>query len=586
MALYFNDQLILEISQNNDIVDVISQYVKLKKNGSRYLGLCPFHKEKTPSFTVSPDKQLFHCFGCGAGGTVINFVMKAENLDFIDGVKFLAEKARIAIPDDNFKNDKIEFYEKKQNILEINKKAARFFYDNLKSEEGKSAYNYLINRKISENTQVAFGLGYSKNSYNSLLNFLTEQGYKEEDIFEAGLIQKSDKGYYDKFRNRLMFPIFDTRNNIIGFGGRVLDDSKPKYLNSPETIVFNKSQNLYALNFAKNSTSSEFIIVEGYMDVISLHQNGFINAVASLGTAFTQEQAKLIKKYKSKVIVSYDSDDAGISATVRAIEILANEEIKIKVLTLRNGKDPDEFINNFGANAFEKELSNSKNYIEFKIDLLKNKFNLEVLDEKIEFINEIAKIFAQIENEVEREVYILKISNETSISADSIIKEVKKSFYKKNKTENTKRQVITAKSLNIPKNASSSLLNKSEKMLLHLIISDNKAYKNILNTDSFNFSDDFHQMLFNDILEIKKSGREVDGFLLITKYPNEYASEITAILDINTVFDDNDKAFYEIIKTIEKEKNKLNIKNSLKDNNIEEIAKHLTKIQNYNKPLN
>ncbi len=339
--MLYSEELISEVIGANDIVDVIGMYTALKKSGRGFVGLCPFHSEKTPSFHVSPDKQLYHCFGCGEGGTVLTFVMKAENLDFVEGLKFLADRARIALPEPEANENADRLFKKKQRLISANTYAAKFFYHCLAaSPEGAQARAYLKERAIAPKTAASFGLGFAPPGRNALINHLKSMGYSESELVDFGLATVRDNQFVDKFRNRVMFPIIDVRGNVIGFGGRVMDDSKPKYLNSPETAAFNKRLNLFALNFAKNKKSDALILVEGYMDVISLHQVGINNAVATLGTALTEEQARLIARYAKDVVLCYDTDEAGVKATMRAIEIFSKTDVRVKVLSLSGAKTP------------------------------------------------------------------------------------------------------------------------------------------------------------------------------------------------------------------------------------------------------
>lgn len=423
MANIINDDIIEKVHDSSDLVNIVSEYLSLKKTGSNYIGLCPFHNEKTPSFTVSETKQLFHCFGCGEGGDVISFIMKIENLSFVEAVKFLADRQGIPLGESKKIDKKI--ISEKEKIYRINKEAARFYYYNLINNE--KPLRYLENRNINKKVLNQFGLGYAKNSWDSIYKHLKGKGYNEEYIEKAGLIgrRKDNTGYYDKFRNRLMFPIIDTKGRIIGFGGRVLDNSMPKYVNSQDTLVFTKGNNLYGLNLVKKySDRKRIILVEGYMDVISLFNNGINYSVASLGTAFTQNQAKLLKRYGKEVYICYDSDKAGTNATVRVLEILTKEGVKPKVIVLPPGQDPDDFINANGLKEFEKLLDKTLNYVEYKIFINKQKYDLSDIEGKIKFTKEIAKTLGDLKSPIEKDVYIDKISEETGISKEAIQKEI------------------------------------------------------------------------------------------------------------------------------------------------------------------
>ncbi len=423
MTGHINDEIIEKVRDATDIVDIISDYVQLKRAGENYVGLCPFHNEKTPSFTVSHTKQFFHCFGCGEGGDALAFIIKKENLSFPEAVKFLANKLGITVEDESPKNDKLS--EERNRGYEINKDVARFFFNNLiKAEE---PLNYLYKRKISNKVIKQFGLGYSLNKWDSLHKYLKTRGYKDEEVEKLGLIGKrtGNDGYYDKFRNRIMFPIIDPRGRVIGFGGRVLDDSMPKYLNSQETIIFNKGNHLYGLNLVnKFSDRKRIVLVEGYMDVISLFSKGINYAVASLGTAFTERQARLLKRYGENVYICYDSDQAGINATNKAIQVLLKEGIEPKIVILGKYKDPDDFLKENTIETFENRLNEAFNHIDYRIHINKRKYNINEAEGKIKFTIEIAKIIKELKSPIEKDVYVDKISKEMNISKEAIQKEV------------------------------------------------------------------------------------------------------------------------------------------------------------------
>lgn len=412
------EHIIEKIKEQNDIVDVISESVRLKKTGKSYKGLCPFHGEKTPSFNVSSEKQFFKCFGCGEAGNVISFIMKYKNLSYIEAIKYLAERANITIEETN-ETSKIR--DNKEIFYTINKEVGRYFFNNLQNtkNEGKS---YFMRRGISEATIRKFGLGYARDGWNNIRDYLKSRGYNENMIEKAGVIIRSEKNrsYYDRFRNRVMFPVFDYKGRVIAFGGRVLDDSKPKYLNSPETPVFNKGNNLYGLNFAiKDNNLRTLVIVEGYMDVISLHQYGITNVVASLGTALTVNQARLLKRYADKIIISYDADLAGQMATLRGLEILRANNFDVRVLTVPNGKDPDEFIRANGKDAFLKLMDNAIPLIDYRINKAKEGINFKKREDVIKYSKNVMEILADLDS-VEKDVYVKKISEETSIKEDAL----------------------------------------------------------------------------------------------------------------------------------------------------------------------
>ncbi len=424
--MFYSEEVLADVRMGNDIVDVIGEYVKLKKSGANYFGLCPFHNEKTPSFSVSPEKQIYRCFGCGAGGNVFRFIEQKENLTFPETVEYLAKRINYALPENNSKAD-VYKREIKQQLWDIHKEAARFYYECLNADMGAEARAYLDKRGVQPNIRKKFGLGYSPNEWNKLNEHLLELGFDQEMILKSGLVNGSNSGrYYDKFRNRLMFPIIDVYGHIIGFGGRQLRDNKEeaKYLNSPDTEIFNKSFNPYNLNFARQANRREFILVEGYMDVISLYQAGFKNAIAALGTAFNQNHASVIKKYTQNIIVLFDSDDAGENAVLRALPVLREAGISARVLQVKNAKDPDEFIKAYGAEAFAKLLSTAMNSTMFRIENVKKKYSLDNIDDKIALTNDIVEILAQTENPLELELYIRDVSEQIGVSAEAIMGEV------------------------------------------------------------------------------------------------------------------------------------------------------------------
>lgn len=419
--MYYPEEVIEEIRMKNDIVDVVSGYVKLQKKGSSYFGLCPFHNEKSPSFSVSPGKQIYYCFGCGAGGNVISFVMQYENYTFQEAVKFLAKKAGIQLPEAEYSEETRKKENKRARLLQVNKEAATYFFHQLRSENGRAGWQYLKKRELSDETIRKFGLGFANMTSNDLVKFLKSKGYEDEVIRDAGLATFDEKfGFHDKFWNRVMFPIQDINHRVIGFGGRVMGDGKPKYLNSPETLVFDKSRNLYGLNIARTARKNQIILCEGYMDVITMHQAGFSQAVASLGTAFTEGQASLLKRYTDEVILSYDSDGAGVTAALRAISILKEAGMTGRVLNLEPYKDPDEFIKNCGQEAFQKRLDGAENTFFFEIRMLQKDYNMQDPESKTKFYREIARKLCGFSEEVERENYIQAVAQRYQISVENL----------------------------------------------------------------------------------------------------------------------------------------------------------------------
>lgn len=425
--MYYSDEIIEEVRQKNDIVDVISGYVRLQKKGSSYFGLCPFHNEKSPSFSVSRDKQMYYCFGCGAGGNVFTFIMEYENYSFTEALSYLAERAGVTLPKEEYSKEAKIKADLKAQLLEINKLAAKYYYAQLKAPQGKTAYDYLKNRELSDETITGFGLGYSNKYSDDLYKYLKMKGYSDDIIFKAGLISVDERhGAYDKFWNRVMFPIMDANNRVIGFGGRVMGDAKPKYLNSPETPVFDKSRNLYGLNKARTSRKPYFLLCEGYMDVISLHQAGFTNAIASLGTAVTSGHASLIKRYVKEVFLTYDNDEAGTKAALRAVPILKEAGISAKVVRMDPYKDPDEFIKNLGAEAYEERISKAKNGFMFSLEILERDYDMNSPEGKTEFHREAARKLTTFEEEIERNNYIEAVAKRYHIGYEDLRKLVAK----------------------------------------------------------------------------------------------------------------------------------------------------------------
>ena len=472
--MYYPDELIEEIRTRNDIVDVISGYVRLQKKGSSYFGLCPFHNEKSPSFSVSRQKQMYYCFGCGAGGNVFTFLMEYENFSFMEAVKFLADRAGIKLPEAEYSKEAKEKADLKASILEVNKKAARYYYIQLKSERGGKAYAYLRDRGLSDDTIKAFGLGYSNVFSDDLYKYLRGEGYSEELIRQAGLINTDEKkGVYDKFWNRVIFPIMDVNSRVIGFGGRVMGDAKPKYLNSPETVVFDKSRNLYGLNRARTTRKPYFLLCEGYMDVISLHQAGFTNAVASLGTALTPGHASLIKRYVQEVYLTYDSDDAGTRAALRAIPILREAGIQARIIRMEPYKDPDEFIKNLGAEAFEERIRQARNGFMFSLEVLEKDYDLGTPEGKTAFFQEAARRLGRFEEEIERNNYIEAVAEKYHTGFEELRKLVTKMAVREGLARPAER----------PKTAGGREkedgIRKSQKILLTWLVSDERVFRQI-----------------------------------------------------------------------------------------------------------
>ncbi|MDO4743732.1 MAG: DNA primase, partial [bacterium] len=547
-------------------MDYISKSVRLKRAGSTYKGLCPFHKEKTPSFSVSPDKQLFYCFGCGKGGTVINYVMQQENLDFVEAVKLLAEKCGMELPEDDRRTNENNL-KKRQTIYKINSVSGRFFYDKLFEPCGATARDYINRRQMVQSTVNRFGLGYAPDG-NLLLKHLREQGFTDDEIVDSGVVGKSENGdIYDRFRNRLMFPIIDIRKNIVGFGGRVLDDSKPKYLNSPETNAFNKSYNLFGLNLAKNSGEDYLILVEGYMDVIQLHQHGINTAIATLGTALTPEQARIIKRHKSEVIIAYDSDEAGQKATQRAIELLNEEDLRVRVLTMTGSKDPDEYIKTNGVGAFRKLIADSQEQIEYKIMKLKSKYNLDDISQKSEYVNLAAKEFISIKSPVEQELYVKKISAETGVSAESIFAEMARlrAIVDKNRDIGNFRSQSAIRTSNSG-DLQQTRCKNAQKLVLNIMCFNKKQAEYIMENLSESDFDEEATRIFSAIKAIRQSGAEPDARIIVSSMPD--VALAAEILHDDKNIDDPEKAARQSVEIILNYNKTKKLRNALKNDNM------------------
>ena len=577
MALHFSEDYLQELIDKNDIVDYISKSVRLKRAGSTYKGLCPFHKEKTPSFSVSPDKQLFYCFGCGKGGTVINFVMQQENLDFVESVKLLAEKCGMELPQDDYRTNENNL-KKRQNIYKINSIAGRFFYDRLFEPAGSAARDYIEKRQMVQSTVNRFGLGYAPDG-NALLKYLREQGFTDDEIVESGVVGKSENGdIYDRFRNRLMFPIIDIRKNIIGFGGRVLDDSKPKYLNSPETIAFNKSYNLFGLNIAKNTNEEFLLLVEGYMDVIQLHQQGINMAIATLGTALTPEQARIIKRYKNEVVIAYDSDEAGQKATQRAIELLNEEGLRVRVLTMAGSKDPDEYIKANGVGAFRRLITDSQEQIEYKLEKLKSRYNLNDIGQKSEYVTLAAKEFITIKSPVEQELYVKKISAETGVSAESIFAEMARL-----KSINDKaREISNFKSQSVVRTAKPADLQlarckSAQKMVLNIMCYNKRQAEYIIDSLTEEDFDEEIRSIFSAIKTTRLNGAEPDARIIVSSMPD--VALAAEILHDDKNIDDPEKAARQSVEIILNYNKSKKLQNALKNDTMSSDDK-LNQIKN------
>lgn len=494
--MYYPEELVEEVRLKNDIVDVISGYVKLRKKGSSYFGLCPFHNEKSPSFSVSRQKQMYYCFGCGAGGNVFTFLMEYENYSFTEALRVLAERAGVELPKMEYSKEAKAKADQRTILLEINKLAAKYFYAQLKSEQGRTAYTYLKNRELSDETIVAFGLGYSNKYSDDLYRYLKTKGYSDEMLILAGLVSADEKhGAHDKFWNRVMFPIMDANNRVIGFGGRVMGDGKPKYLNSPETPVFDKSRNLYGLHRARTSRKSYFLICEGYMDVIALHQAGFTNAVASLGTALTPGHASLMKRYVNEVYLTYDSDEAGTRAALRAVPILKEAGISTRVIRMDPYKDPDEFIKHLGAEAFEERIRQAGNGFMFGLKILEREYDMASPEGKTGFMREASGRLAEFDEEIERSNYIEAVAKTYHVSTEELRKLVIKTAVQKGMAKPTEKPKAVP---NRHKGKEDGIL-RSQRILLTWMLESREIFAQIKRYIS---ADDFTEPLYHIVAQI------------------------------------------------------------------------------------
>ena len=554
MARY-SEEILNEVRQSNDIVDVISQYVHLKRSGRNYFGLCPFHNEKSPSFSVSPDKQIFHCFGCGVGGNVITFVSQIEGLNFVETVQMLAERANIQLPtlQDNGDTQREILKDK---VYKVNEFTAEYYHQNLYKPQAKMAQEYVKKRQLTNETLKSFRIGFS-GKFDELYQELKKQGFQEQEILESGLVNKNERGQYiDRYRNRLMFPICDARGRVIAFGGRVLDDSKPKYINSPENVVYSKGRHLFGLNVAKKGDTKKILIVEGYMDVISLHQRGITNVVASLGTALTEQQGWLLRKNSEQIILSFDSDEAGIKAKLRSIEILQNMGCDLRVLQLEGAKDPDEYILKYGNMRFQNAVDKAFSVVEFKVKILKKELNLENTNDKIKFLNEIAKLISKVDNTMEREVYIEKIAKEYDISKEAIYAEVNKLTYKNDKTEKVlerPKPVVTQKKIETKE--VSDAIKRRENTIISILLTGDLSIFEIINQNikPDDFQDEINKEIAKKLYEeFEKGNSNING--IIDTLSQEQQNQITEIMTEDYEIEDLEKAIDDIIQAYKRDK--------------------------------
>ncbi|OKZ73397.1 MAG: DNA primase [Clostridium sp. 26_22] len=554
MARY-SDEVINDVRQSNDIVDVISQYVHLKRSGRNFFGLCPFHNEKSPSFSVSPDKQIFHCFGCGVGGNVFSFITQIEGINFVEAVQMLAERANIQLPtlQDNGDSQREEL---KAKVYKVNEFTAEFYHQNLYKPQAKIAQEYVKKRQLSNETLKSFKIGFS-GKFDELYQELKKQGFGEKEILESGLVNKNERGQYiDRYRNRLMFPICDARGKVIAFGGRVLDDSKPKYINSPENVVYSKGRNLFGLNVAKKGDLKRILIVEGYMDVISLHQRGITNVVAPLGTALTEQQGWLLRKNSEQIILSFDSDEAGLKAKLRALDILQNMGCDLRILQMEGAKDPDEYIIKYGNARFNNLVDKALSIIEFKVKILKKDLNLENTNDKIKFLNEIAKLISNVNNTIEREVYIEKIAKEYDISKEAIYAEVNKLTYKNVKTEKVleKPKPVVTHIKREEKVISEAVKRRENTVIALLLMGDLNIFEILRqNIKVEDFQDEVNKKIAQKLYEeFEKGNSNINA--IIDNLEQDEQNQITMIMSEDYEITDIEKAIDDVVQAYEREK--------------------------------
>ena len=527
--MYYAEDVIEEVRSRNDIVSVISEYVKLQRKGSSYFGLCPFHNEKSPSFSVSPDKQMYYCFGCGAGGNVFTFIQEYENYSFPEAMKFLAERAGITLPEKEYSQEERRAQDLRTRILNVNKMAAKYYYYQLRTENGRQAMEYLKNRCLSDETIRSFGLGYSNKYSNDLYLYLKKQGVSDELLRESGLMNVDErKGMYDKFWNRVIFPIMDVNNRVIGFGGRVMGDGKPKYLNSPETAVFDKSRNLYGLNVARTARKKSMLVCEGYMDVISMHQAGFKNSVASLGTALTTQHASLLKRYTDEVILTYDSDGAGIKAALRAIPMLKAAGISTRVLHMNPYKDPDEFIKTLGPEAFQERMDRAENSFLFEISILERDFDMHDPEGKTGFYQAAARKLMEFDQELERENYIQAVAERYQISFDSLRKMVNREAMRGAVPRREREEVVRPQKKREKEDGKKT----SQRLLLTWLIEQKGLYEKISAYISpEDFTDPLYREVAEKLFEQLKTG-EVNPARILSAYEDaEQQREVAALFN-------------------------------------------------------
>ncbi len=556
--MFYPEEIVEEVRSRNNIVDVISGYVKMQKRGSNYFGLCPFHNEKSPSFSVSPDKQMYYCFGCGAGGNVITFVMEYENYSFKEALESLADRVGMELPKEEESKEARAHAELRVTLLKINKLAANYFYFQLKQPQGKQGYDYLTGRKLSDETIRRFGLGFANKTSNDLYLYLKSKNYSDQVLAQTGLVTVEERGSHDKFWNRVMFPIMDVNNRVIGFGGRVMGDGTPKYLNSPETRLFDKSRNLYGLNYARTSREKYMLVCEGYMDVIALHQAGFTNAVASLGTAFTSQHGMILKRYTDQVILTYDSDGAGVKAALRAIPILKDVGISCKVLNMKPYKDPDEFIKNLGAEAFRERIEKARNSFLFEIDVLKQEFNFEDPEQKTGFYNRVAEKLLSFSDALERDNYIQAVSREYLINYQDLKQLVNRLSLRISPVAEAAMERRPETVLREKKKEKEDGVKRSQRLLLTWLIENPLLFDKI---EGIITPEDFKDQLYHQVAQMVFDGHKT-GDLNPAGILNRFINDEVQYKEVAGLFnaslreelnpEEQRKAFSEIVKKVKK----------------------------------
>lgn len=559
-----SDSFLQELRLKTDVVDLISSYVSLKKRGNTYVGLCPFHNEKTPSFTVYENTQSFYCFGCGAGGDSVSFMRKIENLDYIDAVKVLAQRAGMQMPDEGY-DDSLS--KKRRTILQINRETARFYHNYMMSEHGKVGLQYFLNRGLSQKTIRHFGLGYAPNKWDELFKHLKSKGYDVSDILTAGVVRKGEKGYYDYFRNRVMTPIIDVRGNFIAFGGRVLDDSKPKYINTSDTLVYKKTNEVFGLNYAKDSGKDSLILCEGYMDVIAMHQAGFTNAVAGCGTALTNEQVRLLSRYAKEIILVYDNDEAGQKALNKAISLFDQVDVKISIPTLSGGKDPDEIIKNLGRARFADMLENSSNEVEFAIMKLRRGFNLQTTQGKSQFASEAVKILANA-TPIERDLYLSRLADELGIEkralqaqlaeySSRMAKGQKKREYNKiidDDLRRTRKESFEADT--------STVSLKAQARVIGLLMTYPDCYLLCKDLSSEEFTAGFYRKAYETVTQRIRDNLSLELIMFNEEFTDDEMGKFTQLISVSQNSSNPKKEFTDCINVIDNEYKKQNSKST------------------------